>query len=348
MNIQDKHKKYMQRCIELAQTALGNTYENPVVGAVIVHNDKIIGEGYHCKAGEPHAEVNAINSVKNQELLKESTIYVSLEPCSHIGKTPACSTLIINKKIPRVVIGTIDSFSKVQGRGMKMLQDAGIEVITGVLESECRELNKRFFTFHEKKRPYVILKWAQTLDGFIDSDGKYSNESWITNNVSKILVHKWRTEEPAILVGRITAEKDNPKLNVREWTGNNPLRITIDVKNVLPSDLNLFDNSQPTIVFSNIDKEISPNLKYVKIDSTQKLVPQILNHLYSVGIQSLIVEGGESILSQFIEAGLWDEARVFVGNKLFVSGVKAPLINKLPNEKYKIFDSKLFIYKNKY
>ena len=342
------HEKYMKRCIELAQLALGNTYENPVVGAVIVHKGKIIGEGYHRKSGEAHAEVNAINSVKNQNLLKESTIYVSLEPCSHIGKTPACSTLIINKKIPRVVVGTIDPFNKVKGKGIKMLKQAGIDVTIGVLEKECRELNKRFFTYHEKKRPYVILKWAQTIDGFIDSDGKFSSESWITNNTSKALVHKWRTEEQAILIGRITAAKDNPQLNVRNWSGNNPVRLIIDLNDNLPKNLKIFDNSQKTIIYSYSKTEKSgENTEFIKLDKNKNITNQILSHLYKIGIQSLIVEGGEKVLSQFINSGNWDEARVFIGNKMFVSGVKAPVLMQLPEKELDLFESKLFFYRNK-
>ena len=342
------HEKYMKRCIELAQLALGNTYENPVVGAVIVHKGKIIGEGYHRKSGEAHAEVNAINSVKNQNLLKESTIYVSLEPCSHIGKTPACSTLIINKKIPRVVVGTIDPFNKVKGKGIKMLKQAGIDVTIGVLEKECRELNKRFFTYHEKKRPYVILKWAQTIDGFIDSDGKFSSESWITNNTSKALVHKWRTEEQAILIGRITAAKDNPQLNVRNWSGNNPVRLIIDLNDNLPKNLKIFDNSQKTIIYSYSKTEKSgENTEFIKLDKNKNIINQILSHLYKIGIQSLIVEGGEKVLSQFINSGNWDEARVFIGNKMFVSGVKAPVLMQLPEKELDLFESKLFFYRNK-
>ncbi len=337
---------FMSRCIDLAMQGLGNTYSNPLVGSVIVYKGKIIGEGYHKQFGEAHAEVNAINSVKNKELLKESTIYVSLEPCSHVGKTPACSTLIINKKIPKVVIGTVDTFAKVSGKGIKMLKNAGISVKTAVLEKECRELNKRFFTFHEKKRPYIILKWAQTIDGFIDSDGTYDNSSWITNDLSRVLVHKWRTEEQAILVGTNTAEKDNPKLNVREWYGKNPIRITLDQNERLNENLNIFDKTQKTIVFSKKNKKIHENLIFVKIDFKANVLKQILDYLYNIDIQSLIVEGGENILNQFIAQNLWDEALVFIGNKTFISGTKAPVIFQKFNKIFDIDGAKLLIYNN--
>ena len=225
-------EKYLKRCIELAKQGLGNTYPNPLVGSVVVYNGNIIGEGYHKKCGEAHAEVNAVNSVKDKSLLCKSTLYVNLEPCSHIGRTPACSTMIIANKIPKVVIGSIDSFSKVSGKGVEMLKQAGIDAKVGILEKECRNLNKRFFTFHEKKRPYIILKWAQTKDGFIDIIRTNKNQTgeWITNELSRALVHKWRSEESSIMVGTDTANMDNPRLDVREWTGKNPLRISIDRK----------------------------------------------------------------------------------------------------------------------
>ena len=341
-------EKYIKRCIELAKNGLGNTYPNPLVGSVIVHNGKIIGEGYHHKCGEAHAEVNAVNSVKNKKLLKESTIYVNLEPCAHIGRTPACSTMIINNKIPKVVVGSIDTFSKVSGKGVEMLQNAGIDVTVGVLENECRELNKRFFTFHEKKRPYIILKWAQTKDGFIDIIRTNKNEhgEWITNELSKILVHKWRTEEPAIMVGTETAQLDNPKLDVREWSGKNPLRITIDKSLRLSMELNILDKSIKTLVYNHIKNEENENLEFKKINFNENIIPQILTDLYKRDIQSIIIEGGEKLLTTFIDNNLWDEARIFIGNKYFKQGIKAPALTIDNTNKTMINDSELFVVKN--
>ena len=246
MNI---HEKYIKRCIELAQNGLGTTYPNPMVGSVIVHKNKIIGEGWHKKSGEAHAEVNAINSVKDESLLKDATIYVSLEPCSHFGKTPPCSDLIIAKEIKRVVIGTMDPFAKVAGRGIKKLMDAGCEVKVGILEDECLELNKSFFTFLKKQRPYIILKWAQTEDGFIAPENREGKRPvWITNKYSGQLVHKWRSEEAAILVGTNTVLKDNPSLNVRKWTGKSPIRIVIDRELKTPDEFPILDGTQKTIM----------------------------------------------------------------------------------------------------
>ena len=259
------HEKYINRCIELAQKGLGNTYPNPMVGSVIVHNDKIIGEGWHHIAGEPHAEVNAINSVQDQSLLKKSTIYVSLEPCSHYGKTPPCSDLIIAKEIKKVVIATVDPFAEVSGRGIKKLLSAGCEVIVGVLEKEAQELNKRFFTFHQKKRPYVILKWAQSEDCFLAPEDKETREPvWITNKYSNQLVHKWRSEEQGILVGTNTAILDNPKLNTRLWEGKHPTRILIDQNLRTPQNSALFDGSIKTIVICGLQA-------YTRIESGSTL-----------------------------------------------------------------------------
>ena len=342
-------EKYMARCIELAKKALGNTYTNPMVGSVIVHNGKIIGEGYHKICGEAHAEVNAVNSVKDKSLLKESTIYVSLEPCSHVGKTPACSTMIIENKIPNVVVGTIDSFAKVSGNGIKMLEKAGINVKVGILEKECRDLNKRFFTFHEKKRPYIILKWAQTKDGFIDINrsNKLQKAEWITNELSRILVHKWRTEEQAIMVGTSTAEQDNPSLNVRNWTGKNPIRVTIDRELKLSENLNILDDTIKTIVFTEKQTENKVNIDYIKIDFSKNVLSQIFHELYLLEIQSIIIEGGEVLLNSIITENLWDEARVFIGNKTFCDGVKAPKFDLSSSEKSYIEDTELHIVKNK-
>lgn len=340
---------YMARCIELALKGLGNTYTNPMVGSVIVHNNKIIGEAYHQICGQAHAEVNAVNSVKNKSLLKESTIYVSLEPCSHVGKTPACSTMIIDNKIPNVVIGTIDSFAKVSGNGIKMLENAGINVKVGVLEKECRELNKRFFTYHEKKRPYIILKWAQTKDGFIDinRNSNTRNAEWITNDLSRSVVHKWRTEEQSIMVGTATAIKDNPSLNVRNWTGKNPIRISIDKDLKFVDNMNIIDGSVRTIIFTEKVVANKPNIEYIILNFSENILAQIMDNLHKLEIQSVIIEGGEILLNSFIDEGLWDEARVFIGNRVFGDGVKAPIFNLSGAEKQYIEDTELYIIKNK-
>lgn len=321
----------MLRCVELAKNALGNTYPNPIVGSVIVFNNKIIGEGYHTKAGEPHAEVNAINSVKDKSLLSKSTIYVSLEPCSHYGKTPPCAELIAEKKIPNVVIGTIDTTAKVSGKGIKILENAGCKVIVGVLEKECRELNKRFFTFHEKKRPYVILKWAQTLDNLIDLERTPDmpiQPNWITDETCRTIVHKWRSEEQAIMVGTNTVAKDNPKLDVRNWSGEDPVRVLIDRNLRLPLSSNIYDNSIPTICFT--EKEIpfiKEKVHFIKINFNKEILAQILIELHKLNIQSIIIEGGAMLLNSFIKEKMWDEARIFYGNKFFGKGIVAPKIS---------------------
>ncbi|SMO59453.1 diaminohydroxyphosphoribosylaminopyrimidine deaminase [Saccharicrinis carchari] len=342
-------EKYMQRCLQLAKIGLGNTYPNPMVGSVIVHGGKIIGEGFHHKAGEAHAEVNAIRSVHNKELLKESTLYVNLEPCAHYGKTPPCALLIQQSGIPRVVIGCTDSFSQVAGKGISLLRDAGVDVTVGLLEKESRELNKRFFTFHEKRRPYIILKWAQTLDGFIDvnrSRDNYGQPTWITNNISKKLVHKWRSQEQAILVGVKTALKDNPSLTTREWAGQSPVRILIDRHGIIPKSFRILNGEVPSIVFTAKKRTDEKNIRYVPISLTQDLVPQILNALYEFNLQSLIVEGGRQVLQSFIDANYWDEAHLFVGHKMFVSGVKAPKISGSIMLEEKLDDTRLFYYRN--
>ncbi len=318
---------FMQRCLELALLGMGDVAPNPMVGCVIVHNEIIIGEGYHQKYGEAHAEVNAIRSVKQTELLEQSTLYVSLEPCAHFGKTPPCSDLIIQHRIPRVIIGTIDRFAKVAGKGIERMQNAGIEVEVGVLEEECRELNRRFFTFHEKKRPYIILKWAQTLDGFIDTDRtETEHPSWITNALAKRLVHKQRSEESAILIGTNTAEFDNPSLTVREWIGNQPVRLVIDRHGRLDVGLHIFDQKAPTWVFTGVEQPDRENLKMIRLHPEQNVIPQLLTELYHRNILSVIVEGGSQLLNSFLELGLWDEAFVYTGNQFFGKGVKAPYI----------------------
>jgi len=329
-NLQDI--KYMQRCLQLAELGRGEAQPNPMVGSVVVYKDTIIGEGYHQICGQAHAEVNAINSVKNKDLLKYSTIYVNLEPCAHVGRTPACSTLIIKSKIPQVVIGCIDSFDKVAGQGVEMLQNAGVEVLVGVLEQESLDLNRRFFTFHHKKRPYIILKWAKTKDGFIDHDRTdlSPNAAWITNDISRSLVHKWRAEEPAFLVGTQTALKDNPQLNIRAWSGKAPLRVTVDRQGKFPENMYLLDDSQATLIFtSKLPKKIFKNTDFVLIEESISIEKQILKELYKREIQSLVIEGGKLVLDAFISQNLWDEARVFTGSKRFLSGTKAPKFNKV-------------------
>ena len=341
---------YIKRCLELAALGTGKTAPNPMVGAVIVYENKIIGEGYHQKYGEPHAEVNAINSVKDKDLLHKSTLYVSLEPCCHHGKTPPCSNLIVSYKIPKIVIGCRDSNDKVCGKGIQDLVDANCEVIIGVLEKECREINKFFFTHHEKKRPYIILKWAQTADGYIDiirEKNAPAQPTIITNEIAQTLVHKWRTETQSIMVGTNTALQDNPMLNVRRWTGNNPTRIIIDKDFSLPLSLHLFDNSIPTIVFTAKDKEPSTNVEYIKIDFNAGIINQILKALHSKKIQSILVEGGAITTNSFIKENMWDEARVFVADKYFTNGIKAPVLNAIPISQDKIGNSILSIFKNK-
>jgi diaminohydroxyphosphoribosylaminopyrimidine deaminase/5-amino-6-(5-phosphoribosylamino)uracil reductase len=317
----------MNRCIELALLGAGSAAPNPMVGSVIVMDGKIIGEGYHQKYGGPHAEVNAINSVANKDLLKRSTIYVSLEPCAHFGLTPPCSDLIVENEIPKVIIGTVDPFAKVSGKGIEKLKKAGIEVEVGILENECHYLNKRFFTFHEKKRPYIILKWAQTPDGFIDverTSNEFGEPTWITGDLALRLVHKIRSGEDAIMVGRRTAEKDNPSLTVRHCTGKNPIRLVIDNQLQLSADLTLFDQAEKTWVFNSIKNETKGNISYLKIDPDKNIVPQIVDQLYNLNIQSVIIEGGKQLLESFIQHGTWDEAHLFIGNKFFHQGIKAP------------------------
>lgn len=339
----------MNRCLELARQGAGNVSPNPMVGCVIEHNDTIIGEGFHEKYGEAHAEVNAINTVKNTALLKESTLYVSLEPCAHFGLTPPCCDLIIENKIPHVVIGTIDSFAKVAGKGIERMIKAGIDVQVGILDKECREINKRFFTFHEKKRPYIILKWAETTDGFIDFDRSKSElgePSWITGEMALRRVHEMRAREDAILVGTNTALKDNPSLTVRLCPGKNPVRIVIDNHLRLPENLHLFDGTVKTFVFNSIKDEESGNIEFVKIDFGKKMVSHILKELYSRKIQSLIVEGGKQLLDGFIETNLWDEAFRFIGNKYFNSGIKAPCLAGAVFISEGIDTDQLLVYRN--
>lgn len=325
MNI---HQKYIKRCIQLAKNGFGTTYPNPMVGSVIVYNNEIIGEGWHRKSGEPHAEVNAINSVKNKSLLSKATIYVSLEPCSHFGKTPPCCDLIIKHKIPKVVIGTIDPNSKVAGSGIKRLIDSGTNVTVGVLEKECHQLNKRFFTFHQKKRPYIILKWAESQDGFIAPLTKEKKEPvWISNEFSRQLVHKWRSEEQAILVGTKTVLDDNPKLNVRDWTGENPIRIVLDRTGKVSNDYFVKDATTKTIIITEKENILfSENCIYENAIFDFELTKTIADISYKYGLQSILIEGGKQTIQSFINDNIWDEARVFIGNSRLKKGIKAPVL----------------------
>lgn len=328
--VEEPDIKFMKRCLELASKAEGMTYPNPMVGSVIVHDGLIIGEGYHRKAGGPHAEVNAINSVRNRDLLKTSTLYVNLEPCSHFGRTPPCSDLIISEQIRRVVIGTSDTSEKVSGRGIARIQNAGIEVVTGIAGEECRWLNRRFFMFHEKKRPYIILKWAQSSDGFIDierPEGAGIGPNWITGKPERVLVHRWRSAEQAILAGAGTIRKDNPYLNVREWKGTNPVRIILSGSGNLPEDLAVYNSIGSVVIFTHNPGNSSPgDAVVVKLNHTEPASVQIADYLFQWGIQSLMIEGGATLLEHFISTGLWDEARIFTGSKDFVKGIKAPRI----------------------
>jgi diaminohydroxyphosphoribosylaminopyrimidine deaminase/5-amino-6-(5-phosphoribosylamino)uracil reductase len=349
------NEKYIERCIQLAKNGLGTSYPNPLVGSVIVYENKIIGEGWHRKAGEPHAEVNAINSVKDKSLLRKATIYVSLEPCSHFGKTPPCCDLIIKSKIPNVVIGTVDPHVKVAGNGIRKLIEAGVKVTVGVLEEECNELNKRFFTFHQKKRPYIILKWAESQDSLIAPDATFRTNLnnnvkkpvWITNPYSRQLVHKWRSEEQAILVGTQTVIDDNPKLDVRDWTGSNPIRVVLDQNNRIPNDSHIFDNQSKTIVFTKTTGDINKEkLTFDIIDFRKNIAEQLAEAMYRHQIQSVIIEGGRQTLQTFIDANLWDEARVFSGNTIFAKGTKAPTLRKSYCEKHLIGQDELKISRN--
>jgi len=324
----------MLRCVQLAKNGLGTTYPNPLVGSVIVHNNRIIGEGWHYKAGLPHAELNAINSVTNESLLKEATIYVSLEPCSHFGKTPPCAHLIIEKGIKNVVIGSLDPNPKVAGKGIQLLKDAGCTVIERVLEERCNLLNKRFFMFHIKKRPYIILKWAETNDGFIAPLQKDEKKPvWITNKISRQLVHKWRSEELAVLVGTNTVIQDNPSLTTRDWEGGSPIRIVIDKNLRIPKNALVLNGSIKTIFITEKDRVNEDNLIFEIINFSNDIPSQICDLIYRYKIQSLIIEGGTKTLQTFIDAKLWDEARIFIGAIVFKEGTKAPsLKGKLTSE----------------
>lgn len=321
----------MHRCLELAKLGAGNVAPNPMVGAVLVYEERIIGEGYHQKYGQAHAEVNCINSVSDADihLIEKSTLYVSLEPCAHYGKTPPCAELIIVKKIPNVVVGCRDSYEEVAGKGIANLEAAGVHVTVGILEKECLELNKRFFTFHEQQRPYIILKWAQSNNHTI-ANADFSRVS-ISNEATNRLVHKWRSHEAAILVGTNTALHDDPFLTTRLWPGNNPTRLVIDMDLKLPSALHIFNREARTIIFNKIKQEQHDNISYYKINSTENSIPEILKALYDLKIQSVLIEGGAKTLQYFIDSNAWDEARVITNQQLEIeNGIRAP---DLQNEK---------------
>lgn len=342
---------YMQRCLELANLGMGNVSPNPLVGCVIVSDQKIIGEGYHAKYGEAHAEVNAIHSVIEKYadqaagLLARATVYVSLEPCAHFGKTPPCADLLVRHRVKKVVIGNRDPFADVDGKGIEKLKNAGIAVVTGVLEQECSQLNRRFFTRIRKQRPYIILKWASTADGYFAP--KDVAQRWITGAMAKQLVHKWRTEEDAVLVGKLTALADNPQLNVREWQGKNPIRIVIDRNLEIPLSNNLFNDVAKTVVFNEQKTEVQNNIHYIQMEDMQYYLPQkIAFQLYLMDIQSVIIEGGANIVNQFIKGNLWDEARVFNSNKIWKEGIPSPQINGVITDQFNIETDTLTIYQN--
>jgi len=338
----------MKRCLELASNGIGRVAPNPMVGAVIVYKDEIIGEGFHIHYGHAHAEVNAIEAVKDQSLFSQCTLYVNLEPCTHIGKTPPCTDLIISKGIRRVVIGTSDPNPLVGGKGIERLKNNGIEVIVNILNKECCELNRRFITYFEKKRPYIILKWAQTKDKFIDLNrkpGEPVGVNWISNPLSRTIVHLWRSEEQAIMVGTNTVIFDNPQLNVRHWQGRNPIRIILDRTLRIPITSNVLDNSSSTLIFNEKKNERKENTEYCKIEFGKEMFNQIFNELYNRQIQSVLVEGGKKLLESLIVQNLWDEARVLVGDKYFEKGYPAPNFPVKEEEVLEILNDRLFYYR---
>lgn len=332
-----QHELYIDRCLKIAKNGLGTTQPNPMVGAIIVYDNKIIGEGFTSAYGDNHAEVNAINSVADKSLLPKSRLYVTLEPCSHFGKTPPCSDLIIKHKIPEVIIGCIDDNPEVAGKGIAKLRASGCKVSVGVLEAECKTHHKRFFTFHNYKRPYIILKWAETEDGFIAPLHKDEQKPvWITNIYSRQLVHKWRAEEQAILVGTRTVTEDNPSLTVRDWTGKNPIRLVLDKDSKLKSNFNVFNDNAETIRITKND-----------IDFSQPIAIQISDFLYKKEINSIIIEGGVITLQTFIDENIWDEARVFIGFNEFKEGTKAPKLKGKLISETRILNDTLKIFNNK-
>lgn len=342
---------YMQRCLELANLGMAAVSPNPLVGCVIVSGGKIIGEGYHARFGEAHAEVNAIKNVKEKFgegaaiLLENATAYVSLEPCAHFGKTPPCADLLVQHKLKKVVIGNKDPFEGVDGKGIQKLKNAGIEVVSGILEQECTQLNRRFFTRINKQRPFIILKWATTADGYFAP--KEAAQRWITGPMAKKMVHKWRSEEDAVLVGKLTTMADNPELNTREWEGKNPVRILIDRHLQVPQSHKIYNSAAKTVVFNEQKTTVHHNIHYIQMEDMQYYLPQkIAFQLYLMDIQSVIIEGGANILNQFIEGNLWDEARVFTSNKIWKEGMPSPKINGLIIDQFNIENDALTIFQN--
>ncbi|MDQ8006169.1 MAG: bifunctional diaminohydroxyphosphoribosylaminopyrimidine deaminase/5-amino-6-(5-phosphoribosylamino)uracil reductase RibD [Pedobacter sp.] len=345
-----EHEFYMQRCLELAQLGVGNVSPNPMVGCVIVHEDKIIGEGYHQKIGEAHAEVNAVKDVFERygddapSLLKNATAYVTLEPCSHFGKTPPCADLLVKHQLKRVVIGNTDPFESVNGKGIEKLKNAGIEVISGILNDECETVNRRFFTRIKEHRPYFILKWAQTVNGFFAPTDQ--SQKWISGTEAKTLTHQWRSEEDAILVGKNTVLADNPQLNTREIEGKNPTRIIIDKNLSIPLDYHIYNDAAKTVILNEIKTDVVNNIHFVQMEDMNFYLPQkIAYQLYLMDIQSVIIEGGANILNQFIAANLWDEARIFTSKTQWEDGIKAPEIIGETIEQIAIGDDELKIIK---
>lgn len=344
---------YIRRCLELAALGIGNVSPNPMVGCVIVYEGKIIGEGYHQKYGEAHAEPNAIRSVIDQyggdaeTLLKQATAYVSLEPCAHFGKTPPCADLFVKHQIKKVVIGNRDPFSAVDGKGIEKLMAAGIEVVSGVLDEECRHFNRRFFTRVQKQRPFIILKWAETANGYFATlDG---HQKWISGALAKRLAHQWRTEEDAILIGKNTAIIDNPFLTARKWTGKNPIRIVIDKNLQVPFDNHLFNSEAKTIIFNEVKTDVIDNIHYIQMEDMHfYLAQKIAFQLYLMDIQSVIIEGGANILKQFLDTNLWDEARIFTSAESWDVGLASPVINGHLTEQISLTKDKLSIYINNY
>ncbi|TDQ11671.1 bifunctional diaminohydroxyphosphoribosylaminopyrimidine deaminase/5-amino-6-(5-phosphoribosylamino)uracil reductase RibD [Pedobacter metabolipauper] len=342
---------YMQRCLELAEMGMGNVSPNPMVGCIIVNNGKIIGEGYHAKFGEAHAEVNAVKEVTDRfgeaasALLADSTAYVTLEPCAHFGKTPPCADLLIRHQLKKVVIGNRDPFSDVDGKGIEKLKNAGINVVTGILDEQCRALNRRFFTRINAQRPYIILKWATTANGFFAP--KNTIQQWISGPLSKKLVHKWRTEEDAILIGKQTAIADDPQLSAREWPGKNPIRIVIDRNLQVPLTAKIYNDAAKTVIINEIKSAVEGNIQYLQMEDMQYYLPQkIAFQLYLMDIQSVIIEGGANILNQFISGGLWDEARVFTSGTSWEDGMASPQVHGIITEQYEVEKDKLTIYQN--
>jgi len=344
MEVAQHHKQFMQRAIELAKLGKGQVSPNPLVGCVIVHDGKIIAEGWHKKFGAAHAEVNAINALAAKSILSQCTVYVNLEPCSHQGKTPPCADLLIKHQVKQLVVANTDPNPLVAGAGIQKLKDAGVNVIENVLRDEGLHLNRRFFTYMQKQRPYIILKWAQTADGFI-ARNDFSSK-WISNELSRQLVHKWRSEEDAVMVGTNTARHDNPQLNVRLWQGRNPVRVVVDKKLSLPENLHVFDKSQPTLCYNLSKQSQAHNLEYVKLDNVD-FTESLLRDMHQKGIQSVIIEGGAALLNDLINNGFWDEARVFISKNKFENGINAPALVVDVAHKSAVGDDILNIYYHK-